>query len=778
MRRLVALAIAVSLVVPVWSPAPAAAAAPLRVGVVKTEVARNTRHYITGTWLNTDSYDVRIESMVTLLSREGWDVSVVGDSTLASVTALKQYDVLYMPRTLSLTPAQRQALLAYCAEGGGIVMSFGVSRWDNNSSYPLRYKPFLGMSYAPGVYTWPASSDALKPWEWGEVSEMYNVKFKNDPVMYGGWGTNAFPPSSHPILRDTQAQAGSLAMFGTLADHNEASLTLPGANNVTPLLTFNTRANGHSADDTENGNLAGWASEYYFGRLVYYAFELHDLALGGSNSSAATRKVAERMIVNSVKWAGTGQHFRFIEKRVVLSGRAWYARGKLYIDETITNPSNISLRGPLRVSVTNPSGRVVASGQAYNNLLPLPPGGSYTHRSYQFPVSPTRGQWKVTMTYQYYDRLRGGTATASRIMYVYSNGSTMTSTGFAPQQLLAGNLPVIGDRISGATRFDTSIQLSSRGWPSGVGSQGAVVLATGGNYPDALAAAPLAGKLDAPVLLVPPTGVSGALAGELKRLYSGRQSGTLWVVGGAGAVSNAAVQQAVSLLRSGGTTVEVKRVAGADRFATSAAIAREVGVRTSGTFAQTAFVVNGQNYPDALAIGAVAAAERVPIVLVQPAVVPAVSKQVLGELGVRHATILGGTGVVTPSVEAWLESAGHRKNGVGDGAANVDTRLGGATRYDTALAAVSYATQMADFSDDTLYFATGTNWPDALALAPLAGQKRFPMVLLHGAELGYSTSVADYLMRRQGDVPNMVFVGGAGAISDYVRGEARAAVGR
>lgn len=778
MRRLFAVAIAVSLLVPAWAPAPALAADTLKVGVVKTETARNTRHYLTGAWLNIDSYDVRVQAMIDLFTKEGWSASIVDDKALASVTALKQYDVVYLPRTLALTPAQRQALLAYCAEGGGVVGSFGVSRWDYNSAYPLGYKPFLGMDYAPGVYTWPASSDYLKPWEWGEISELYNVKFKNDPVMYGGWGTNAFPASSHPILSDTLAQAGSLTMFGTLPDHNESSLSLPGTTNVTPLLTFNTAANSSSADDSENGTLAGWASEYYFGRLVYYAFELHDLALGGANSSAATRAVAERMIVNSVKWAGTSQHLEFLNKQVLLSGRAWYARGKLYIDETATNLGPVSLRGPLRVSVQDPSGRVVATGQAYNNLLPLPPGGSYTHRSYQFPVSPTRGQWKVTMTYQYYDRLRGGTATASRVLFVNSTGSAMASTGMADQELLGGNLPVIGDRVAGANRFDTSIELSKRGWPEGVSDSGAVVLATGANYPDALAAAPLAGSLDAPVLLVPGGELADGLKAELRRLYSGEATGTLWVVGGEGAVSESVVQQAVAFLGSQGVHVASRRLAGADRWGTCAEIAREVGVRTDGPFAQTAFVVSGQNYPDALAIGALAAAERVPIMLVSAGSVSPAVQQAMDELGVEHSTILGGTGVVSSAVEAWLETHGHRQDGVADGVANVDTRLGGATRYDTALAAVDYSVEMGGFDDGTLYFATGTNWPDALALASLAGKDGYPLVLVHGGEIGFSTQVADYLYRREDDVPQMVFVGGEGAISDYVRGEARVAVGR
>src|SRR5690606_27421362 len=55
------------------------------------------------------------------------------------------------------------------------------------------------------------------------------------------------------------------------------------------------------------------------------------------------------------------------------------------------------------------------------------------------------------------------------------------------------------DRIHGDDRYETSIEVSKAGW--GKGSTSHVIIAIGTNYPDALAGAPLAKKLNAPILL-------------------------------------------------------------------------------------------------------------------------------------------------------------------------------------------------------------------------------------------------------------------------------------
>lgn len=358
----------------------------IRVGLVRTATAAGTRDYISGTALNTN-YDARIKAVQTLLVAEGFVVGTVDDNALANVSTLERYDVLVFPMALATTSAQRTAIRAYTARGGGIVATFALSRWDARTAYTYGYLPFLGMQGYPGVYTWPPSTSDLKPWEWGEISEIYNTTFHNDPMMYGGYRLEQ--ASKHWIMLQTAAEAGSTLMIDKPNRYNEVVDTLPGAKNVTMLYRYNTLTNGNSGDDSLSGYLAGWTSDYYFGRMAYFAFHLHDLILEGWAADATTARVARRVLVNSVRWAGSCETYRAVPKAAQLTGRAWYTRETLFIDETVTNTGETSLRGPLKVEVADPSGKVVYTGQAYNDFAPLPPGRSYTHKSYTVPLKCT-----------------------------------------------------------------------------------------------------------------------------------------------------------------------------------------------------------------------------------------------------------------------------------------------------------------------------------------------------------------------------------------------------
>src|SRR5690606_23859047 len=78
--------------------------------------------------------------------------------------------------------------------------------------------------------------------------------------------------------------------------------------------------------------------------------------------------------------------------------------------------------------------------------------------------------------------------------------------------------------------------ISQYAYPSGAP---AVFVATGSNFPDALAAAPVAGLTGGPLLLVPPTAAPPGVLAEITRLGADR----IMVLGGTGVVSPAIEQQ-------------------------------------------------------------------------------------------------------------------------------------------------------------------------------------------------------------------------------------------
>jgi putative cell wall-binding protein len=98
--------------------------------------------------------------------------------------------------------------------------------------------------------------------------------------------------------------------------------------------------------------------------------------------------------------------------------------------------------------------------------------------------------------------------------------------------------PVV--RISGADRFATAVAVSKTFFTR----PPQVYLATGMNFPDALATVPAAGRAGAPLLLVGQATIPTPVRAELTRLFPPR----CFLVGGTAVIGNAVVSQINGLL--------------------------------------------------------------------------------------------------------------------------------------------------------------------------------------------------------------------------------------
>ena len=188
----------------------------------------------------------------------------------------------------------------------------------------------------------------------------------------------------------------------------------------------------------------------------------------------------------------------------------------------------------------------------------------------------------------------------------------------------------VARRLAGSNRYETAAAISADTFAPGVP---VAYVATGTNFPDALAGTPAAGSLGGPVLLVEPTAVPAATAAELARLNPAK----IVILGGTGAVSDA-VRNALATYTSGGVT----RLAGADRYATAVAVSKATYVS-----ADTVFLATGANFPDALAGGAVAGIAGVPLLLVPGTSLPDTVRAELLRLDPSSVIVLGSTGVVS-----------------------------------------------------------------------------------------------------------------------------------
>src|ERR1035437_9567647 len=150
-------------------------------------------------------------------------------------------------------------------------------------------------------------------------------------------------------------------------------------------------------------------------------------------------------------------------------------------------------------------------------------------------------------------------------------------------------------RLAGADRYGTAVAISQSAFqPQSPGS--AVTVASGANFPDALAAGPVAAAQGGPLLLVPQDGaLPTTVSTELTRL----KPSSVNIAGGTAAVSSLVESKLPGF--GAGT---VFRRAGQDRYETAAALA---GI-TNGGLGKTVFIATGASFPDAL--GGSAAAGR------------------------------------------------------------------------------------------------------------------------------------------------------------------------
>ena len=158
-----------------------------------------------------------------------------------------------------------------------------------------------------------------------------------------------------------------------------------------------------------------------------------------------------------------------------------------------------------------------------------------------------------------------------------------------------GAVATAAPRYAGSDRVATAISASRASFSHA----STVVIARADLYPDALAAAPLAGKFGGPVLLSPPGGATPALVAEIRRLGAT----TAYLIGDTTALS----AKVAADVAAAGVTTSV-RIGGNTRYDTAALIAERVG----GT---SAYVVRGDDWTDAAAVSALAAFQHRPVLL-------------------------------------------------------------------------------------------------------------------------------------------------------------------
>lgn len=242
-----------------------------------------------------------------------------------------------------------------------------------------------------------------------------------------------------------------------------------------------------------------------------------------------------------------------------------------------------------------------------------------------------------------------------------------------------------------------------------------------------------------------------------------------------------------------------ERISGLDRFDTAVAAVEKSFPPSTTVSVASVVIASGETWADALGGSALAGAYEGPLLLTSKKTLPAATRAALVRLNPRKIIVLGGVGTVSAAVESQLRSfvsvaATTAPSQPPSGTQSLPAtqpviplpstpvefeRIGGANRYDVsqavARAAVAKARQKGTV--DTVYLATGLNFPDALAASPLSARARRPILLTRKDELPQGTLTT---IRELG-IKTVIILGGTGSVSEKVVAQlkgANLAVGR
>jgi len=308
--------------------------------------------------------------------------------------------------------------------------------------------------------------------------------------------------------------------------------------------------------------------------------------------------------------------------------------------------------------------------------------------------------------------------------------------------------PAVGytvDRLQGANRIVTAVEISKRGFPDPFpAGTGVVFVASGAAFPDALTASAAAASAGASLLVTGQAGLPGETRAEILRLNPAR----VVVLGGPAAISDTVVSQ----LRSALPSAAVERVGGINRFDTSRLVATQLMESSAAVYLAT-----GVNYPDALSAAAAGAAKDSVVLLVdgRRSDVDAATLETLESLGTKTVYIVGGEAAVPAETGLQLRAAGYSVY-----------RVWGDNRFLTNLAVNA---QVYRDGFDTAFLATGRNFPDAVAGAVLSARLGGPLLLEPGNCMTRGSK--DFIIR--GGATQVTLLGGSAVLSDAVARSSR-----
>ena len=251
-------------------------------------------------------------------------------------------------------------------------------------------------------------------------------------------------------------------------------------------------------------------------------------------------------------------------------------------------------------------------------------------------------------------------------------------------------------QIYGKNRIETSCAIADALKEElGVEQFDTIILTDATNYPDALSGSFLANKKNAPILMVDTEKKDSIDCVQDYIKENLKTSGTIYILGGAGAVSDAIVEGLDGFI--------IKRLGGTNRYDTNLKILEEASVDED-----VVLVCTGKDFADSLS----ASATGWPILLVGDTLNDK-QREFLKNASGKKFYVIGGSAAISSDVKREIETYG------------VVNRVAGKNRFETSMkvANVFFGTP------DTAVIAYGYNFPDGLCGGSLAYSMEAPLIL-------------------------------------------------
>ncbi len=329
--------------------------------------------------------------------------------------------------------------------------------------------------------------------------------------------------------------------------------------------------------------------------------------------------------------------------------------------------------------------------------------------------------------------------------------------------------------FAGSHRYNTAVALAER-FAADEGSISTVIIASGETQVDAVTASGLAGNLNAPVLLTR----SSQLPHNVARFIDEQNVTDVVIVGGTAAVPDAIVTAIESL----GSRPSVKRVSGADRYATAAAIGNDLG-GPNPTWCKSsqpaAILVNGgeEGRADAVISGPLAFRLGLPILLTAADMVPESTASFLTDNKVERVVVVGGMSAVSADVVNELVEE--------IGVVNVQRISGGSAAATSVMVAkemLGTCAAVLSTNPDLVALVNRDATADGIAAAPVLGRgygdgRAVPILLvdddLPAAVSDYLASTAESRAGHGKTHQRILAIGGTAVVSNSVMADAVAA---